>query len=549
MENIKEFIKSNMSIIIGIVGLTIIVLFIFLLGSSKSNVGVQNIVLDRKYLNLSVGNSYDLKVIVSPSNATDKEVYFTSSNSNVATIDNEGHIEGVNEGKAIITVTSKNGKRSECNVTVIHEEIPATSINFETTDLELIEEESTFLKIKVTPTDTTEHDFEWTSSDPSVATVSGGKITAISPGTTLITAMTKNKKIAICDVTVKAKGPKEIKLSSKEGKIKVGETFKINATVLPEEVPNKALTWKSSNSSVATVKNGTIEGEGAGTAIITATAVNDVSATFKITVEEEIFDPITEIAKYRNGFATFVEYNSSTFKYRIQVKNGNDYVLIWVKDPYMQLNSALPKLGVAYSAEDNLKQEISKYGYQSKGLVAVNGGFFWDGWGDSPAVPFVINKGNILRDIENKTYPNVYGLFGLTKKGELKSYPFSKNYAKNVKAREELLKDKVRNSFSFAMAPIGEDGSLLKYDGRKQNTSRNVLCQINRNNFVLFSGSNTNLYLIGKDLKETFGCKVAFNLDGGSSRKLYYKTSSMTTATKRFGGSRKTPDMLYFVEK
>ena len=284
--------------------------------------------------------------------------------------------------------------------------------------------------------------------------------------------------------------------------------------------------------------------------MITAKTSNNKTVTCNITVKADAFPAITDNSKYRLG-KEIVSYNSATLKYRIQNVGSADYVLVWVADPYKQINSAIPSFGTERTAEVILSHEISTYGYQKKGLVATNGSFFWAGWGGSPGIPYVINKGKVLRDVENKKYSNnIYGTVGITKDGILKMYSgfSSTNYNANIKVRDEMKKDGIRNNFAYAVSPIGNDGSLLSPDSGRDSTNRTVVCQVNKNNFVLYSGSGLSLYGIGRELKNQYGCVRAANLDGGGSRKLYYKTGSMSSATKRFGGGRAIADMFYIVE-
>ena len=82
-------------------------------------VGVSGITLNKTALNLTIGASESLVATISPSNATNKDVEWTSSNTNVATVDTTGKVIGVSSGSATITVKTKDGaKVATCNVTV-----------------------------------------------------------------------------------------------------------------------------------------------------------------------------------------------------------------------------------------------------------------------------------------------------------------------------------------------------------------------------------------------------------------------------------------------
>lgn len=128
---------------------------------------------------------------------------------------------------------------------------------------------------------------KWSSSKKSVATVSAkGVVTAKKKGTATITAKVGNKKYT-CKVTVK-QPVKSIKLNKKSATLKKkGGTITLKATISPKTANNKAVTWKSSNKKVATVKNGKVTAVGNGTCTITATAKDGSKkkATCKITVK------------------------------------------------------------------------------------------------------------------------------------------------------------------------------------------------------------------------------------------------------------------------
>lgn len=145
----------------------------------------------------------------------------------------------------------------------------------------------------------------WKSSDTSVATVDDkGVVTAVKAGTATITAtsVADTTKSATCAITVTEDStepdtpdtpdtPAEkvtLKLSSTSASVKAGENTTITATVA-NDATDTSVTWKSSDESVATVKDGVVTGVKAGTATITATSVADttVSATCTVTVTEE----------------------------------------------------------------------------------------------------------------------------------------------------------------------------------------------------------------------------------------------------------------------
>ena len=128
----------------------------------------------------------------------------------------------------------------------------------------------------------------WSSSDPSVATVSeSGLVTAVAQGTATITATSNldNTKSGTCSVTVNAPAAPipvtAIALNKSTTNIAIGDSETLTIIYTPAEAnTGKAVTWTSSNTSVATVDNsGKVIGVTVGTATITATSTTDASIT------------------------------------------------------------------------------------------------------------------------------------------------------------------------------------------------------------------------------------------------------------------------------
>ena len=169
-------------------------------------VGVSGITLNKTALNLTIGASESLVATISPSNATNKDVEWTSSNTNVATVDTTGKVTGVSSGSATITVKTKDGaKIATCNVTVKNSVIPVTGVTLNKTALNLVTGASESLVATISPSNATNKDVKWTSSNTNVATVdTTGKVTGVSSGSATITVKTKDgAKVATCNVTVK----------------------------------------------------------------------------------------------------------------------------------------------------------------------------------------------------------------------------------------------------------------------------------------------------------------------------------------------------------
>lgn len=165
-------------------------------------VPVTSISLDTNLLLLTKGAVAVLTATVSPDDATDKTVQWSSDNPSVATVDQNGHVTAVNRGDATITA-SVGDVSAKCSVSVF---VPVTSVTLNSTNLTLLIGETALLEATVLPEDADDINVIWRSSCPEVATVDGGKITALDFGQTVITAQAGSIS-ASCQVTVLIDSP------------------------------------------------------------------------------------------------------------------------------------------------------------------------------------------------------------------------------------------------------------------------------------------------------------------------------------------------------
>lgn len=248
-------------------------------------VDVSSVTLSKSELTLTVGDSETITATVKPDDATDKTVSWSSSDPAVATVEG-GKITAVKEGEA--TITAKAGdKTATCKVTVEKKVIAVESVELDKTELELTEGGSATLVATVKPDNATDKTVTWSSSDPEVATVDGGVVTAVKEGTATITAKAGDKTAA-CEVTVKKNtvAVESIELDKSELELAEGESATLVATVKPDDATDKTVTWSSSDPEVATVDGGVVTAVKGGTATITASA-GDKTATCAVTVKAD----------------------------------------------------------------------------------------------------------------------------------------------------------------------------------------------------------------------------------------------------------------------
>ena len=167
---------------------------------------VTGISLNQSSISIIKGKTYQLSASIQPSGASNRNVTWSSSNSNIATVSSSGKVSAKAAGTATITVTTKDGsKTAKCTVTVKNEPIKVTGVSLNRSQITLFVGKSENLTAAVKPSNAANKGITWQSSNTNVATVdSGGRITARAEGTATITVKTNdNGKTAKCTVTVK----------------------------------------------------------------------------------------------------------------------------------------------------------------------------------------------------------------------------------------------------------------------------------------------------------------------------------------------------------
>ncbi|MCH6255009.1 Ig-like domain-containing protein [Puniceicoccaceae bacterium K14] len=150
---------------------------------------VDRVSLSPEVLNLTVGETASLSETVFPSNATNKSVTWSSSDSAVASVDQNGFVTGAVVGSAMISVTTQDGGFSDASV--VNVMIRVSGVSVLPSDLSLSVGESGSLSAEVTPVDATDTSVTWSTSDSEVATVDEtGQVTAVNEGSATITATT-----------------------------------------------------------------------------------------------------------------------------------------------------------------------------------------------------------------------------------------------------------------------------------------------------------------------------------------------------------------------
>ena len=189
-----------------------------------------------------------------------------------------------NMAKCLLIVLMSSFVLTSC----VEKDVDVTSVTLDKTTLELTIGGTATLNATVLPSDATDKTVVWTSSNPSVATVSDGLVTAVGAGTATITA-TAGGKSATCTVAVETPVVvvTSVTLDNPTLDLNIGESSTLVATVAPDNATDKTVTWTTSDATIATVNNGVVSALAAGTATITATSGTQ-TATCDVTVSTSV---------------------------------------------------------------------------------------------------------------------------------------------------------------------------------------------------------------------------------------------------------------------
>jgi len=246
---------------------------------------------------LPLGESFIVDAVVSPADASNRNIIWGSDNPSVAAVNQHGVVNGVSVGQAVITATTEEGGFSAtCTVNVY---IPVSGISITDGPVLLPLGESTTLTAEISPADATDKTVIWSSSASSIASVdSNGTITGHDVGSALITARTvcgNFTDTCLVNIVIPVTG---VSIDGSNHLLPINTSMGIQAHITPNDATNQTLHWDSSNPSAASVdEHGTVTGHTAGeTEITTTTADGGFTASTTVSV----IIPVTNISLTEN---------------------------------------------------------------------------------------------------------------------------------------------------------------------------------------------------------------------------------------------------------
>lgn len=250
---------------------------------------IQLLTLNRREIRMKKGEMDYLQATITPTDADDKSLLWTSSDASIVTVSQTGEIHGLQSGtaKIIVSAVADESIKDSCIVTVFQ---PVSSVKINSSSAQLNVGETLLLRADINPNDADNKKVIWTSSDESIIKVDcEGNVSAIQSGDARIIATSEDNKDANDYCIIKVLQPlngitldkSSITMSS------LGQTEQLNVNYVPENASNKEIKWTSSNESVCLVSNGTIVAVGYGTSVIIATSSDGgYLAICTVTVED-----------------------------------------------------------------------------------------------------------------------------------------------------------------------------------------------------------------------------------------------------------------------
>ncbi len=282
---------------------------------------VTSVSIVRGNTTFKTGEIAQFSATVSPSDATNKQLIWSTSDDGIATIDGDGRMVAKKEGVVTVTVTTVDGGyKDSVSVTITSSSIPVNGISI-TNTISLVEIDlSLHLEAEITPSNATNKNVTWESSDPNIATVSkDGTVIGKSVGSVTISVTTVDGgyKDSV-SITVVSPTPRSVHIVDGNRALKVGDQYTLEAIVMPENAGNRTVKWSSGDETIATVdEDGKVTALKAGTVkIIATTAEGGLKAECVFAIYSD-----DDISKISNNEVEIVDDRDASFHLNADAKD------------------------------------------------------------------------------------------------------------------------------------------------------------------------------------------------------------------------------------
>ncbi len=261
---------------------------------------VTSISADQNDLTLYTGEDMNLSLSVLPNDASNQKLIFTSSDENIVKINHNGKVSALKAGTVNITVSAEDGSNVSLVIPVTVKQY-AVKISVGETIVALITDSTYQITPSVYPADTTDPSITYESSDTAILTVDeNGLVSAHAPGSAnvIITASNRNSVSEEISFTIIRLAADIVITQDSPREVTVGSTISILASIIPADASNQALSFTSSDESIATVnQKGVVKGIKEGTCTITIGSTDGTDIEKIITINVKQLNKTTGIAE------------------------------------------------------------------------------------------------------------------------------------------------------------------------------------------------------------------------------------------------------------
>ena len=259
-----------------------------------SFIHVRSLAIDIPRMSLAAGHSGSVGYSIIPAEAYDKQVDWSSSDTEVASVDAAGVVNALSAGSARITATARDGGiAANCDLTVVTDWVARAGIQVAETPsgyTKMVEGYSKRFTVAFEPSNATDRHLSWSSDDGAVAAVDGeGTVRALAAGGTTIRVEAKGNAMgdpwasdafSLEVITPSAAKVTSVRLSLDSMELAFGESLRLAATVVPECALDTGVSWESTNSAIAAVDS---------SGLVTASSSTTGSATITVTTSDGSF--------------------------------------------------------------------------------------------------------------------------------------------------------------------------------------------------------------------------------------------------------------------
>lgn len=287
---------------------------------------VSKLTMSVNEISLTVGEKVRLVTEMTPANAMDTVIIWTSEDTGVATIDGDGTITGLNEGTTKISGKVGQGY-AEATVTVVAGKVATEGLSLSKEELSLVERETYNLTFEVFPKqEETTDEALWSSSNSEVASVDEqGLVTALHAGTADI-KLKVGELETMCKLTVfeRFEAAKTISFEEENYKVNVNDTVRVKVKIEPEDATERNVTWIIKDETYASVHEGIVTGIFGGETILRA----EINDTVWCEVPIEVIQPVESISFYET-YKEIGEGGVFELRPNIEPYNATDKTVDW----------------------------------------------------------------------------------------------------------------------------------------------------------------------------------------------------------------------------